>query len=319
VTASRYLVVGGAGFIGSHLVHRLAADGAPVRVVDDFSTGFRANLTGVESRVEIVEGDIRNRSVVQAAMKGITHVLHQAALPSVARSVADPQTSNEVNVTGTLNLLVAARDARVQRFIYASSSSVYGDTEELPKHEKMPPRPLSPYAVSKLAAEHYCHVFFKLYGLETICLRYFNVFGPRQDPASPYSAAIPKFIQAVLAGERPRVKGDGNQTRDFTHVSNVVHANLLACKAKGAAGRSFNVGGGRRIGLLDLLAVLGRLTGGAVEPLFEEPRPGDVRDSQADISLARDLLGYTPVVDFEEGLARTLAHFRTGLGVARTA
>ena len=311
MNASRYLVVGGAGFIGSHIVRRLVADGALVRVLDDFSTGFRRNLEGLETKIELIEGDIRDRQVVARASTGVTHVLHQAALPSVARSVADPQTSNDVNVVGTLNLLVAARDAGVRRFVYASSSSVYGNTTELPKHEGMPLKPLSPYAVGKLCAEHYCHVFHSLYGLDTVMLRYFNVFGPRQDPDSPYSAAIPRFILTVLGGGQPTVKGDGLQTRDFTYVENVVHANLLACTAAGVGGRAFNVGVGQRISLLDLIRSLGRLTARTLEPIFEPARPGDVRDSQADIGQARALLGYEPIVDLQTGLERTVAFYRS--------
>ena len=307
----RYLVVGGGGFIGCHLVRELLSRGHGVRVLDNFTTGHRANLDGLAGELEIIEGDIRDRAVVSQAVEGISHILHQAALPSVVRSVADPLTSHEVNVTGTLNLLLAARNAKVERFVFASSSSVYGDTTELPKEEGMHPRPLSPYAIGKLCAEQYCRVFHSLYALNTVVLRYFNVFGPRQDPNSPYSAAIPMFIRAILNGQRPGVKGDGRQTRDFTYVANVVHANLLACTAKDVGGEVFNVGGGQRYSLLDLLSSLGKLGKTPVDPVFEPPRPGDVRDSQADINRAQRSLGYAPIVGFDDGLRETLSYYKS--------
>ncbi|MBI4860741.1 MAG: SDR family oxidoreductase [Candidatus Riflebacteria bacterium] len=309
MTTDRYLVTGGAGFIGSHLVHALVARGLQVRVLDNFSTGKRENLAGLDREIELTNGDIRDPDTVTRVMVGVTHVLHQAALPSVARSVANPRESHEVNASGTLSLLLAARDAGARRFVYASSSSAYGGSPELPKLESMPTRPRSPYAVSKLAAEQYCRVYHELFGVETVSLRYFHVFGPRQDPGSPYSAVIPRFITAHLKGERPVVHGDGGQTRDFTYVENVVHANLLAAAVPGVGGTVFNVGCGERISLLDLLSALGDLTGNHPEPIFESPRPGDVRDSLADIGQARARLGYEPIVPLSEGLRRTVAFF----------
>jgi UDP-glucose 4-epimerase len=301
-----YLVTGGAGFIGSHLVRELLSRGSPVRIFDNFSSGFRRNLEGLSGSLEVVDGDIRDRQAVQKAMAGVTHVLHQAALTSVARSVENPLETHDVNSTGTLNLLVAARDAGVRRFVYASSSSVYGDTPTLPKREDMPPRPISPYAISKLTGEQYCKVFHSLYGLQTVSLRYFNVFGPRQDPGSPYSAVIPLFLKALLAGGAPIVRGDGKQTRDFTYVANVVQANLLASTVDGVSTGVFNVGTGNRVSLLDLIRELNSLTGVDRPPIFDAPRPGDVRDSLADISQARQQLGYEPGSAFSAGLAETV-------------
>jgi UDP-N-acetylglucosamine 4-epimerase len=308
--SDRYLVTGGGGFIGSHLVRALLERGHSVRVLDNFATGKRENLAGVTGPLEVVEGDIRNGETVRAALREVDHVLHTAALPSVARSVADPQNSHDVNINGTLNLLIAARDAKVKRFVFSSSSSVYGENPELPKHERLPTMPLSPYAVTKLAAEHYCQVFASLYGLQTVSLRYFNVFGPRQDPNSQYSAAIPRFITWTLRGESPQINGDGQQTRDFTYVANVVHANLLACTVPGVGGLVCNIGGGRRVSLLELLAQLAKLSGRKVEPVFGPPRAGDVRDSQADIGRAREKLGYEPLVQLEAGLAQTMDYFK---------
>ena len=308
---TRWLVTGGAGFIGSHLVREILSRGQAVRVLDNFSTGSRAKLAGLTGALEIVEGDIRSPETCASAMREVAYVLHVAALPSVARSVADPQTSHDVNVNGTFNLLMAARDAGVKRLVYSSSSSVYGDTPELPKEEGMKPTPLSPYAVSKLVGEHYCSVFTSLFGLSTVALRYFNVFGPRQDPNSQYSAVIPRFITAMLKGEAPRVHGDGLQTRDFTYVKNVVHANLLACEADLSGPVVVNIGAGQRTSLLDLIAAIGALGGKTLAPVFEPTRKGDVRDSQAAIARAREKLGYTPIVDMAAGLAETLAYFKT--------
>ena len=310
MSRSLYLVTGGAGFIGSHVVRALLARGDAVRVLDDFSTGKRAHLEGLTGTLEVHEGDIRSTATCAAAMRGASHVLHFAALPSVARSVADPQASQDVNCNGTFNLLMAAREAKVQRFVYSSSSSVYGDNPDLPKEEGMRTMPLSPYAVSKLAAEHYCTVFASLYGLPTVSLRYFNVFGPRQDPTSQYSAVIPRFITALLKGEPPTVNGDGGQTRDFTYVANVVHANLLSCTAKVEGPVVVNIGAGQRTSLLELLAQLEALTGRKASPVFAAPRPGDVRDSLAAIGRARDRIGYQPVNDLASGLKETLAYFK---------
>lgn len=301
-----YLVTGGAGFIGSHLVDALLERGAAVRVFDNFSTGSRSHLAHVADRIEVVEADLRDEQAVRRAMEGVTHVLHQAALRSVERSVDDPLASDEVNVHGTLHVLVAARDAgTVRRVVYASSSSVYGDNETLPKREDLTPSPVSPYAVSKLAAEHYCRVFTKLYGLETVSLRYFNVFGPRQNPASRYAAVVPLFMRAALRGEPLEVHGDGEQSRDFTFIEDVVQANLRALEAEGAAGEVFNIACGARHSLLEMIAVIERLAGRALERRHVAPRRGDVRHTLADIDKARRLLGYEPRVSFEEGLRRT--------------
>ena len=304
----RVLVTGGAGFIGSHIVEELVRQGAQVRVLDNFSTGKRGNLQ--VPGLEVIEGDIRNLDVVRRAVSGVEYVLHQAALPSVPRSIADPLTTNEVNVCGTLNVLVAARDAHVRRVVYASSSSVYGDNPALPKHEEMPTRPLSPYAVSKLTGENYCRAFNKVYGLPAVSLRYFNVFGPRQDPASQYAAVIPKFVTSLLRGEPPTIYGDGTQSRDFTFVANVVRANLLACEKDQAIGQVMNVACGERYTLLDLYGHLEALTGVELKPVFAEPRAGDVKHSLAAIDRARQALGYAPVVDWREGLRRTVEWYK---------
>jgi nucleoside-diphosphate-sugar epimerase len=262
------------------------------------------------ANLEIIEGDIREMGVVCAAVKDIDFILHQAALPSVPRSVADPLTCHEVNVTGTLNLLIAAREAKVKRFVYASSSSVYGNSPEMPKCEDMPTNPLSPYATSKLAGENYCRAFFEVYCLETVSLRYFNVFGPRQNPHSQYAAVIPRFISAMLDGHPPVIYGDGLQSRDFTYVANVVYANLAACHSTNSSGSSFNVACGQRYTLLDLIEGISGLLGANVQPAFAPPRPGDVRHSSASIERAMNILGYHPIVDFEDGLRRTLHWFQ---------
>jgi nucleoside-diphosphate-sugar epimerase len=305
-----YLVTGGAGFIGSHLVEELVRRGERVRVVDSLVTGKRANLDHVPG-VEFVEGDLADLDVARKSVEGCDYVLHQAAIPSVPRSVSDPITSNRANVDATLNVLVAARDAKVRRVVFAGSSSAYGDTPTLPKREDMPTRPLSPYALQKLVGEQYMQMFTALYGLETVTIRYFNVFGPRQDPSSPYSGVISLFISALVDGRRPTIYGDGGQTRDFTYVANVVDGVLRACAAPKASGAVINVATAGRVSLNDLFRTLRDLTGAKVEPVYAEPRAGDVRDSQADITAARELLGYTPTVSFGEGLRRTLEWYRS--------
>lgn len=306
---ARYLVTGGAGFIGSHLTEALRSRGDEVRVVDNLSTGKLANLAHV-SGVEFVNGDVADLDVARAAVTDIDFVLHQAAMPSVPRSVKDPLTSNRTNVDGTLNILVAARDAGVKRVVFAGSSSVYGSTPGLPKDEAMPTAPMSPYALQKLAGELYCQMFYRLYGLETVVTRYFNVFGPRQDPGSPYSGVISLFVTALSAGKRPTVHGDGGQTRDFTYVANVVDGVLKAVAAPGVAGEVFNLATNHRVSLLDLLETLAREMGVTAAPEFGDARTGDVRDSLADIGKARRLLGYEPVVPFAEGLRRTVAWYQ---------
>jgi nucleoside-diphosphate-sugar epimerase len=305
-----YLVTGGAGFIGSNIVRHLAEKGESVRVLDDLSTGRLSNLRDILDELEFIRGDIRDPKTVAKAVKGARNVLHLAALPSVIRSVEDPVTSNQVNACGTLRMLMASREAKVERFVFSSSSSVYGDAPTLPKRENMIPAPLSPYAVQKLTGEHYCRIFHGLYGLNTFCLRYFNVFGPRQNPASQYAAVIPLFINAAQAGKSPIVYGDGKQSRDFTFVEDVVRANLCCCRASlKAAGGVYNVARGDRISLLELLRVLSKITGKKIRPIHEAPRPGDVRHSQADSSLARRFLGWEGQVTLEEGLRKTVAYF----------
>ena len=304
-----YLVTGGAGFIGSHLVEDLVRRGERVRVVDNLSTGKRQNIAHLTS-VDFVEGDLADLEVARRAVTGVDYVLHQAAIPSVPRSVQDPITSNRANIDASLNILVAARDARVKRLVYAGSSSAYGDTPTLPKIETMATAPLSPYALQKLVAEQYCQMFTRLYGLETVTIRYFNVFGPRQDPSSPYSGVISLFISALCEGRQPTIFGDGEHTRDFTYVANVVDGVLRACTAAGASGEVINVATGGRISLNTLFTTIRDLVAGTVEPIYAPPRPGDVKDSQADISKARRILGYEPIVSFEEGLARTVAWYR---------
>ncbi len=306
----RVLVTGGAGFIGSNIVDALLADGSwAVRVLDSFATGRRGNLAHCLDDIELVEGDIRDLETVEEAVDGVQLILHQAALPSVSRSVKAPVTTNAVNVEGTLKLLSAARRAGVRRVVLASSSSVYGDGHELPKTEQMPPRPMSPYAVTKLAAESFCRVFSEIYGLETLALRYFNVFGPRQDPTSQYSGVIARFALSALHNVPYRVYGDGLQSRDFSYIDNVVHANLLALRAPRVSGEVVNIACGERITLLDMVTVLNELVGREVPVEFVDPRPGEVRHSQAGIQRAAELLDYHPVVDFRAGMARTFAWY----------
>ena len=306
---ARYLVTGGAGFIGSHLVEELARRGERVRVADNLSTGKRSNIAHVPD-VEFMEGDLADLDFARRAVAGSDFVLHQAAIPSVPRSVADPLTSHRANVDATLNVLLASRDAGVQRVVYAGSSSAYGDTPTLPKHERMPTAPLSPYALQKLIGEEYGQLFTALYGLQTTTIRYFNVFGPRQDPSSPYSGVISLFIRALVEGRRPTIFGDGEQTRDFTYVANVVDGVLRACGTPAAGGQIINVATGGRVSLNTLYATLRDVLQASVQPEYAAPRPGDVRHSQADITLARQLLGYEPLVPFDEGLRRTVQWYR---------
>ena len=309
---NHYLVTGGAGFIGSHLCEELVRRGARVRVVDSLITGKRQNLAHLP-QVEFLEGDLADIDVARRAVHGIEYVLHQAAIPSVPRSVEDPLTSNRANLDASVNILVAARDANVKRLVYAGSSSAYGNSEVLPKVETMPAAPLSPYALQKLVAEQYCQMFTTLYGFDTVTIRYFNVFGPRQDPSSPYSGVISLFISALCDGRRPTIHGDGEQTRDFTYVANVVDGVLRACHAPGASGEVINVATAGRISLNQLFASVKREVGSSLEPDYSNPRAGDVRDSQADIGKAQRLLGYTPIVGFDEGLGRTVKWYRESM------
>lgn len=320
-TGATSLVTGGAGFIGSHLVKRLLREGHTVRVLDNFATGHRANIDDLADEIELIEGDLQSYERVHNAVRGCDLVFHLGALPSVPRSIQDPLTSNATNVVGTLNVLLAGRDEGVRRIVYSSSSSVYGASTELPKREEMHPLPIAPYAVSKLAAEGYCRAFHQVYGLETVALRYFNVFGPGQDPQSQYAAVIPNFITAVLEDRPPIIHGDGEQSRDFTYIDNAVSANLLAADAEGAVGEVFNVACGQRVSLNDIVDRLAKLMGKEIEPVNTDPRPGDVPHSLADISKAQRVLGYEPTVNFDDGLQRTFLDYeRLGqeeaLGVA---
>jgi nucleoside-diphosphate-sugar epimerase len=310
-----YVVTGGAGFIGSHLSEELVRRGHRVRVADSLITGKRSNLAHIPG-VELLEGDLADLAFARKAVEGADYVLHQAAIPSVPRSVKDPISSNRANVDGTLNALVASRDAGVKRLVFAASSSAYGDTPTLPKHEKMPTNPLSPYALQKVIGEQYLQMFTRLYGLETVSIRYFNVFGPRQDPSSPYSGVISVFATALLENRPPTIFGDGEQTRDFTYVANVVDGVLRACEAPGASGAIINVATGGRISLNQLFEEMRKLIGSDVRPKYEQSRAGDVRDSQADIAKARELLGYAPTVSFEEGLKKTVDWYRTASAVS---
>jgi nucleoside-diphosphate-sugar epimerase len=307
---AQYLVTGGAGFIGSHLTEELVRRGHSVRVADSLITGKRSNLDHIPG-VEFLEGDLADLAFAQRAAQGVQYVLHQAAIPSVPRSVKDPIASNRANVDATLNVLVASRDAGVRRLVFAGSSSAYGNTPTLPKHEDMPTNPLSPYALQKVIGEQYLQMFTRLYGLETVSIRYFNVFGPRQDPSSPYSGVISVFATALLENRSPKIYGDGGQTRDFTYVANVVDGVLRACEAPQASGEVINVATAGRISLNELFRTMRTLIGGTVEPVYVETRAGDVRDSQADITKARRILGYEPTVAFEEGLRRTVDWYRS--------
>ena len=309
--AERTLVTGGGGFIGSHLVDRLVADGNEVRVLDNFATGDRGNLAEAMPEIELIEGDIQSYERVHRAVRGCDVVFHQAALPSVPRSVQDPLTSNAVNVIGTLNVLLAARDEGVRRVVFASSSSLYGENPEMPKHEEMQLRPIAPYAVAKQAAEAYCVAFNRVYELETVALRYFNIFGPRQDPMSQYSAVIPMFITAILEGKPPLIHGDGEQSRDFTYIDNAVEANVLAAMAPAdACGIAYNIACGERVSLNAIVGELADIAAAEVESEHGPPRSGDVKHSLADISRAEAGLGYRPAIRLREGLERTFSFYR---------
>jgi UDP-glucose 4-epimerase len=314
-----HLVTGGAGFIGSHIVEALLKQGEAVRVVDNFSTGRLENLRGMTHRIDLLTGDISDPEIAQAAMESVDIVFHQAALPSVPRSIRDPLGTHEASSTGTLQLLHAAQRAGVSRFVYAASSSAYGNTPTLPKIETMPTSPRSPYAVAKLSGEHYCQAFFHVHGLETVCLRYFNIFGPRQDPDSPYAAVIPKFAGELLAGRSPVIYGSGEQTRDFTYIDNAVQANLLAAQVAGIGGEVFNVACGQRISLNQLVALIQEETGVHLAPQHTLERAGDVRDSLADIEKAKRMLGYQPSIGIEEGIALTVADLAGHKGFRRAA
>ena len=307
---AHYLVTGGCGFVASHLVEELVKRNETVRVFDNCSTGTTDNIAAVKDRVQFINGDLRDFEALQRAVDRVDYIMHQGALPSVARSVANPIRSNAVNIGGTLNILVAARDAGVKRVVYAGSSSVYGNVTTLPRSESLPSQPASPYALTKYVGECYCRIFTEIYGIETVALRYFNIFGPRQNPKSPYSAVIPRFISAGLNGCPPTIEGDGEQSRDFTYVENAVHANLLACHAKGAAGTVFNIGCGEQTSINRLAALIGELMEFDIKPVYAPPRVGDVRHSRADISKAQRLLGYHPCVKLKAGLRNTIDWFR---------
>ncbi|MCA9388850.1 SDR family oxidoreductase [Candidatus Berkelbacteria bacterium] len=313
---SKYVVTGGAGFIGSNIAAELIKRGDQVKVIDNLSTGFKKNLAAVSDKLEFVEGDIRDLALLKREFKGFDFVLHQAALPSVPRSIADPVLSNDHNVNGTLNVLVAARDVGVKRVVYAASSSAYGDVEAEFKVETMPANPLSPYALTKYAGEAYCRLFTQLYDLETVAIRYFNVFGPHQDPSSQYSAVIPKFINLMLKKESPLIFGDGRQSRDFTYIANVVSANILAANAADGAGLVMNAACGQSVSLLELVEALNRILGTDLAPKFQKDRPGDVKHSKADISLATTKIGYKPLINFKAGLKETVKWYQQQLAVA---
>ena len=310
-----YLVTGGAGFIGSHMVEELVRRGETVRVLDNLATGKAANLARIAGRIDFQVADIRDLGAISSHFTDAQYVIHLAALPSVARSVEDPLEANEVNVTGTLNVLLAARDAGVKRLVFAASAAAYGDNPTMPRVETLTPDPLSPYALAKVAGEYYCRVFTTIYGLETVALRFFNIFGPRQNPDSPYTGVLSKFIPAYERGNTPVIFGDGEQSRDFTYVDNVVDATLKACTAPGASGKVINVGVGRSYTLNQTITILNHIFGQNVEPRYGPPRPGDARHSLADISLARQVLGYEPLVSFEEGLRRTVEWFRAEIAI----
>jgi nucleoside-diphosphate-sugar epimerase len=307
----RYLVTGGAGFIGSNIVDELIRRGHHVVVLDDLSSGKEENLAAVRSKIDFRSGTITNLSDVQSACKGVDYVIHLAARTSVPKSVQDPIETNFVNIDGTLNVLVAARDAKARRFVFAASSAAYGETPTLPKVETMRPDPISPYGLTKFVGELYAQVFGRVYGLENACMRYFNVFGPRQDPTSQYSGVLSRFMLAILHGEPPAIFGDGEQTRDFTYIDNIVDVTLRACEGKDASGQVFNGGTGVRISLNEVVKLMGKITGKNIQPQYEPPRSGDIRDSQADISLSRKVLGYEPLVHFEKGLKQTWEWYKS--------
>ncbi len=307
---NRYLVTGGAGFIGSHIVERLVSQGESVRVLDNFSSGKKENLRSFLSKIELINADIRSIEAVKKAIAGVDFVLHQAALRSVPKSLINPKDYNSVNIDGILNVLTAAKEAKVKRFVFASSSSIYGDTDKFPEKENDYPRLISPYALTKLAGEYYCRVFSENYGLETVSLRYFNVFGPRQALDDEYAVVIPKFISCILSNQQPPVHGTGKQSRDFTFVENVVSANILAAKAPRLKCEVFNVASGKDYSVLELVALLNRITGKAIKPIFTPPRPGDVFRTLADISRAKKWLKYQPKINFEQGLKRTVEWFQ---------
>ncbi|HOQ06063.1 MAG TPA: SDR family oxidoreductase [Anaerohalosphaeraceae bacterium] len=309
----RYLVTGGAGFIGSNICRRLVKEGAFVRVLDNLSTGKKSNLDDIIDSIEFIEGDMGDEATARRCMEGIDVVLHQGALPSVPRSVEDPAATHRHCVDATFTLLMAARDAKVRRFVYAASSSAYGDSPTLPKTESMLPNPLSPYAAAKLFGEYYCNVFSKIFGLETISLRYFNVFGPYQNPKSQYAAAIPAFVTSILNDRPPTIYGDGEQSRDFTYVENVVEANLLAARAPKTAGEVINIACGQRITLNEVIRLINRILGKDIHPIYAPPRAGDIKHSLADIQKAQKLIGYKPVVSFEEGLRRAIDWYKKNL------
>ncbi len=308
---AKYLVTGGAGFIGSNIVKRLVEEGQTVRVLDNLSTGRKNNIEDFLNKIEFIEGDFTDIDIAKKAVDGVDYVIHTGAIPSVPRSVDDPLKTNDANITGTLNMLIASRDAKVKRFVYSASSSAYGDSKVMPKEESMPTAPKSPYAIQKLVGEMYCQNFYKIYGLETVCLRYFNVFGPNQDPNSTYSAVIPLFVKKILNDESPVINGDGKTSRDFTFVENNVDANLKACVApKECAGEVINIACGYEISLLDLLEKINAELGKNVTPIFKDERVGDVKHSLADITKAEKLLGYKPLVNFDEGLKRTIEFYK---------
>jgi len=309
----RFLVTGGAGFIGSNICRKLISQRCFVRVVDNLLTGKMSNLDGIIEKIEFIEADMGAPEVAQEAMKDIDVVLHQGALPSVPRSIEEPDLTHKHCVDATFTLLVAARDAGIKRFVFAASSSAYGDNPTLPKVETMPANPLSPYAAAKLAGEYYCRVFYTVFGLETISLRYFNIFGPHQDPTSQYAAAIPAFVTAILKDEPPTVYGDGEQSRDFTYIDNVVEANLLAARAKQTRGEVVNIACGKRVTVNTVIELVNKIVGRDIKPVYSNPRPGDVKHSLADISLARKVIGYEPVVDFGSGLEKAIQWYRDNL------
>jgi len=309
----RFLVTGGAGFIGSNICKELVSQGCFVRVIDNLLTGKKSNLEDFIDKIEFIEADMGDENIARTAMKGIDVVLHQGALPSVPRSVDDPAATHKHCVDATFTLLLAARDAGIKRFVYASSSSAYGDTPTLPKVETMPPMPLSPYAVGKLVGEYYCSVFYEVFGLETISLRYFNVFGPHQDPTSQYAAAIPAFVTAILKDKPPTVFGDGLQSRDFTYIDNVVDANLLAARAEHTGGEVLNIACGQAVTVNETIDIINELLGKSIKPIYDPPRPGDVKHSLADITLAEKLLSYKPAISFKQGLQKAITWYRESL------